>query len=110
MGVAAAGRVVDEAVCHTLGLLVPMTPGRSRGRGLPVAACGLVWFGLKQLEHFQTQERVWVRAVHRAELLALLNLALSPFTWWWSRSPDVALFGASVLLLLFSSSNKSMMT
>ena len=72
------------------------------GLGLPVAACGLVWFGLKQLEHFQTQERVWVGSVHRAELLALLNLALSPFTWWWSRSPDVALFGASVLLLLFS--------
>ena len=72
------------------------------GIGLPVASCGLIWFGLKQLEQFQTQERVWVRSVNRAELLALLNLALSPFTWWWSRRPDVALFGASLLLMLFS--------
>lgn len=72
------------------------------GIGLPVVSCGLVWFGLKQLEQFQTQERVWVRSVHRAELLALLNLALSPFTWWWSRRPDVSLFGASLLLMLFS--------
>lgn len=72
------------------------------GPGLPVAACALVWFGLRQLERFQTQERVWVRSLHRAELLALLNLALSPFTWWWNRRPDVAMFGDSVLLLLFS--------
>ena len=72
------------------------------GPSLPVAACGLVWFGLKQLEGFQTQERVWVRSVHRAELMALLTWALSPFTWWWSRRPEVSLFGASVLLLLFS--------
>lgn len=72
------------------------------GMGLPVFSCGLLWFGLKQLEGFQPQERVWVRSVHRAELLALLNLALSPFTWWWSRRPEVTFFGASLLLLLFS--------
>ena len=72
------------------------------GPGLPVVSCGLVWFGLKQLERFQTQERVWIRSVQRAELLALLNLALAPFTWWWSRRPEVSLFGASLLVLLFS--------
>ena len=72
------------------------------GLGVPVFSCGLVWFGLKQLERFQPQERVWIRAVRRAELLALLNLTLSPFTWWWSRRPDVDFFGASLLLMLFS--------
>ncbi len=72
------------------------------GLGVPVVSCGLVWFGLKQLEGFQPQERVWIHSVRRAELLALLNLALSPFTWWWSRRPEVDLFGASLLLLLFS--------
>ncbi|MBM3850686.1 MAG: hypothetical protein FJ396_10990 [Verrucomicrobia bacterium] len=72
------------------------------GLGLPVASCGLVWFGLRQLEGFRPRERVWVQSVRRAELLALLNLALSPFTWWWSRRPEVAFFGASLLLMLFS--------
>jgi hypothetical protein len=72
------------------------------GLGLPVISCALVWFGLKQLERFRPRERVWVQSVRRAELLALLNLALSPFTWWWSRRPEVTLFGASLLLMLFS--------
>lgn len=72
------------------------------GIWLPVTSCGIVLFGLHQLPYFQPQERVWIRAVTRAELFAMLNLALSPFTWWWSRRPGNTLFAESVLLLVFS--------
>jgi hypothetical protein len=72
------------------------------GITLPVVACGLVWFGLRQMNRFRPGERVWSRAVLRAELFALLNIALAPFTWWWSRRPGEALFGQSVVLLVFS--------
>ncbi len=73
------------------------------GFWLPAAACGLVWFGLRQLAHFQPQERIWTRAVARAELFAATNFFLSPFTWWWSRRPENPFFGQSVLLLVFLS-------
>jgi hypothetical protein len=73
------------------------------GVWIPAAACGVVWYGLRQLSHFQPQERVWIRSVARAEIFALANLFLSPFTWWWSRRPANPFFSQSVLLLVFCS-------
>lgn len=67
-----------------------------------IAANALIFYGLLQLQHFQPQEQVWIKTVERAKILALLNLALSPFPWWWNRWPDEAFFGQSMLLLLFS--------
>lgn len=67
-----------------------------------LAANGLVWFGLTQLRGFHPQERVWTSAVERAKILALVNIALSPFPAWWSRWPDEPFFNRSMLALLVS--------
>src|SRR5882724_6755998 len=48
----------------------------------PVAATGWLVYGLWHLGHFQRQERIWVRALDRAKILALVDLGLSPFLFW----------------------------
>jgi hypothetical protein len=64
----------------------------------PVVTTGLVLFGLLQMGQFQRQERVWRSALDRAQLLALINLGLSPFVYWWSRAPEQPFFGAMLSL------------
>ena len=75
-----------------------------RGFGFPpvVGASLLVLYGLHQFSHFQPQERVWVTAVERARLLALLLVALAPFTVWWSRQPEQPFYTQSMIVLLFT--------
>lgn len=75
-----------------------------RGYGtLPaVAASLLVAYGLHQLRYFQSQERIWSAALHRARLVSLLLVALSPFTHWWNRHPDEPFFIQSMTLLVFA--------
>jgi hypothetical protein len=75
----------------------------------PLAATGLLLYGLVQLGAFQKQERPWRGALDRARLLGLINFGLSPFLYWWNRVPgqpffDVAvgLLAVSALLFLFS--------
>lgn len=75
----------------------------------PVIVTAWLAYGLWQLGHFQKQERVWVSALDRAKMLALVNLGLSPFLYWWNQRPDeqfyVAMIGAmAVSGLLFLSS------
>jgi hypothetical protein len=67
----------------------------------------LLWFGLRQLRSFQKQERIWQQAINRAELLAVINIGLAPFLFWWHRFPSVPSYivcieflGASELLFL----------
>lgn len=67
-----------------------------------VGASLLLAYGLHQLSHFQPQERVWITAVERARLLALLLVALAPFTVWWGRQPDEPFFLQTMILLLFT--------
>jgi hypothetical protein len=67
-----------------------------------LAINGLVLFGLWQMDDFQKQERPWRNALDRAKLLALVNLGLSPFLYWYSRVPDQPLFFAAVLVLFLS--------
>lgn len=67
-----------------------------------VAASALVAYGLHQLRHFQSQERIWVAALDRARILSLLLVALSPFTTWSSRHPEVPFFAQNMLLLVVS--------
>jgi hypothetical protein len=68
----------------------------------PVVATGWLLFGLAQLAHFQKQERVWINALDRARLLALINLGLSPFLYWWNRQPQVTFFAVAVEVLAVS--------
>jgi hypothetical protein len=58
--------------------------------------------GLQLMGSFQPQERPWRRAVDRARLLALINLGLSPFLFWWGRIPGQPFFGWTVLVLAVS--------
>lgn len=82
---------------------------RTFGVVAPLAATGLLCFGLWQLGAFQKQERPWRSSLDVATLLAVFNFGLSPFLYWWNRAPDQPLFrimtcllGISSLLFLFS--------
>lgn len=68
----------------------------------PLAATGLLAFGLWQLDSFQKQERPWRNALDRAKLLALINVGLSPFVFWWNHAPGVFWFAASLWVLTVS--------
>ena len=57
-------------------------------------------YGLWLLGDFQRQERVWKRSLERAELLAIANLTLSPFLFFWNRLPGVPFFDLAVYLLM----------
>src|SRR5438552_7110195 len=48
----------------------------------PILSASLLLFGIFQLGHFQKQERVWRRALERAQFLAVVNTGLSPFIYW----------------------------
>jgi hypothetical protein len=69
----------------------------------PLAATGLVLYGLWQLGHFQKQERPWRSALDRAKLLALINFGLSPFLYWWNHIPTNPFYCAAVSGLALSS-------
>lgn len=60
---------------------------------------GLLLFGLWQFGAFQKQERPWRLALDRARLVALVNVGLSPFLFWWNRMPDNAFFTVMVGLM-----------
>jgi hypothetical protein len=66
----------------------------------PVIILALLFYGLHQLSDFQKQERVWRDALDRAKLLALVNVGLSPFIYWYNRLPEEMFFGVAVLLLM----------
>lgn len=67
-----------------------------------LAATGLLCFGLRQMSHFQKQERPWRDALDRAKLLALVNFGLSPFLNWCHRVPNQPFFLAAVLVMALS--------
>lgn len=68
----------------------------------PLAATGLLAFGLWQLGDFQRQERVWRGSLDRARLLAMVNFGLSPFLFWWNKMPGNTFFGMVVLVMCLS--------
>src|SRR5271170_3563603 len=63
---------------------------------------GWLWYGLRQMRHFQRQERVWQQALHRAEIFAILNTGLAPFLFWWHRFPLVQFYCVCVTFLAVS--------
>lgn len=66
---------------------------------VPPAATGLLLYGTRQLSCFQKQERVWLRSVEATSGLALTNLGLSPFLYFWNQFPNNPFFGQSVGLM-----------
>jgi len=74
----------------------------------PLLANGLLLYGLLQMGHFQSGERVWRQALDRAVVLALTAVGLSPFLYWSRMMPDalhyrlgVGLLALTGLLFLF---------
>lgn len=68
----------------------------------PLVATGLLYYGLCLMGRFQKQERVWIKALERAKLFALVNLGLSPFIYWWGRMPENSFYGAMMQLFMIS--------
>jgi len=68
----------------------------------PLAATGLLWYGLWLLGAFQKQERVWRNALDRSMILSLINFGLSPFLYWSNKMPQNGFFGGVVIVLVFS--------
>jgi hypothetical protein len=66
----------------------------------PVIVTGLLLYGLWHVGQFQKQERIWQNALDRAKLLALVNLGLSPFLYWWNQFPYGEFFASMAMLLI----------
>jgi hypothetical protein len=77
------------------------TTGMLPGFGLlpPLLTHGLVAFGAFQMGRFQTQERVWQRALDRVKLVALVNVGLAPFLHWSRVMPHELHFRVAVGVL-----------
>ena len=68
----------------------------------PLATAALLVYALTLLGDFQKQERIWSAALERAKLLALLNLGLAPFLFWWRRFPANPFYNGMLELLAIS--------
>jgi hypothetical protein len=67
-----------------------------------IVVAGLLFYGLHLLSDFQRSERIWREVLDRAKLLALVNVGLSPFVYWYNRLPSMQFFSAAVFLLMVS--------
>jgi hypothetical protein len=68
----------------------------------PILANAILLYGLFQIGQFQRQEAVWRHALDRLKLLALVNLGLAPFLYWWKILPHVAHYRLAVAVLALS--------
>jgi hypothetical protein len=66
----------------------------------PILTNGALLYALILLGGFRRQERVWVQALDRARLLALLALGLAPFLYWWRLMPEVIHYQVAVALMV----------
>jgi hypothetical protein len=62
----------------------------------PVLANAALLHGVMLLRTFRRQEGVWARAVERTLLLALVNVGLAPFLYWWKLLPGVPHYQVAV--------------
>lgn len=65
----------------------------------PLVFTGLIAYGLWQLGSFQKSERIWVAALDRAKVIALVNVGLSPFLYWLNQRPQQPFFMVMIQLL-----------
>jgi hypothetical protein len=63
---------------------------------LPIAATCLLYYGLVLLGDFQKQERIWRLALDRAKVIAIVNIGLSPFVYWWNTIPGLSFYELAV--------------
>jgi hypothetical protein len=68
----------------------------------PLIATGILYYGLAQLGDFQKQERIWRQALDRAKILAIANIGLSPFVYWWNKIPTETFFILGILIMMVS--------
>lgn len=65
---------------------------------LPTACTALLLYGVHLLGDFQRQEQIWMEAIDRAKMLAMVLVGLSPFVYWRVQAPDVTVFELAVML------------
>jgi hypothetical protein len=65
----------------------------------PVIANGVLLHAVMLAGSFRGQERVWVHALERVRLLAMVNLGLSPFLHWWKLLPTVPHYQIAVAVM-----------
>lgn len=65
----------------------------------PVLANAALLYGLVLVGGFRPQERVWIHALDRAKLLAVVNIGLSPFLYWWKLLPSVLHYQLAVAVM-----------
>jgi hypothetical protein len=66
-------------------------------------AMALLLYGIHLLGGFQPQERIWRGAWERARLVAMVNVGLAPFLFFWSKVSAHPFFLLVVQLLLVTS-------
>jgi hypothetical protein len=54
----------------------------------PLVSTAVLVYGLTLMGRFRPEETVWMAALERARMLAVVNLGLSPFLFWWNRMPS----------------------
>ncbi|MBI5386305.1 MAG: hypothetical protein HZA90_16670 [Verrucomicrobia bacterium] len=68
----------------------------------PLIATAVPLHGLLLLARFRREERIWIEALERARVFAIVNLGLSPFLFWWSKMPANPFFTLATELLAVS--------
>ena len=68
----------------------------------PILAMCLLYYGLLLLGNFQKQERIWRMALDRAKLVAVVNIGLSPFIYWWNQIPSISFYSLAIGTLMLS--------
>ena len=66
-------------------------------------AMGLMLYGIQLLFAFQPQERIWRHALERARLIAIVNVGLAPFLFFWSKISASEFFSVTVQVLIITS-------
>jgi len=68
----------------------------------PILAMCLLYYGLLLLGDFQKQERIWRHALDRAKFLAVVNIGLAPFIYWWNQIPSEMFYDLAIYALMLS--------
>jgi hypothetical protein len=68
----------------------------------PLVATAVLYYGLDLLGNFQKQERIWAATLERAKVIALVNMAFSPFLFWYNKIPSQDFFAFVVSFMSLS--------